>query len=111
MGVLMYGPSASEIEVDDRLLAHLKVVVLSKLRRAESFTISWDVEADQGGGRETVWVHPAIPLRFRFAGSRPPQLNRAWLDQLVRAANRGDLRLMPEPPMGEQVPNPLSDFS
>jgi hypothetical protein len=111
MGVLMYGPGASEIEIDDRLLAHVKVVVLSKLRRAESFTISWEIDAEQGSGRETIWIHPAIPLRFRFAGSRPPQLNRAWLDQLVRAANKGDLRLTSEPPAGEQVPHPLSDFS
>ncbi|WP_259537315.1 DUF7882 family protein [Herbiconiux daphne] len=111
MGVLMYGPSASEIDIDDRLLAHLKVVMLSKLRRSESFTISWDIDPDQGSGRETIWIHPAIPLRFRFSGSRPPQLNRAWLDQLARAANRGDLRLSTEPPSGEQVPHPLTDFS
>ena len=98
MGLLIYGPSGSEIEMDDRLLAHLRIVIVSKMRNHEAFSLSWIVDAAQGSGRETLWVHPAIPLRFRFFGSRPPAINRAWIDQMLAAANRGDLRILPEPP-------------
>lgn len=97
MGLLIYGPAASEIEMDDRLLAHLRIVMVSKLRNAESFSLSWSIDAGQGSGRETLWVHPSIPLRFRFYGGRSPAINRAWLDLMVLSANRGDLHIMPEP--------------
>ena len=97
MGLLIYGPTGSEIEMDDRLLAHLRIVMVSKMRNHEPFTVSWSLDVSQGGGRETLWVHPSIPLRFRFYGSRPPAINRAWIDLMVAAANRGDLRIMPEP--------------
>jgi hypothetical protein len=83
--------------MDDRLLAHLRVVMVSKMRNHEAFTVSWSMDVSQGGGRETLWVHPSIPLRFRFFGSRPPAINRAWIDLMLTAANRGDLRIMPEP--------------
>ncbi|WP_382303845.1 ATP-dependent DNA ligase [Herbiconiux sp. UC225_62] len=83
--------------MDDRLLAHLRIVLVSKMRNHEAFTVSWSMEVSQGGGRETLWVHPSIPLRFRFFGSRPPAINRAWIDLMLTAASRGDLRIMPEP--------------
>lgn len=101
MGLLIYGPAAAEIEMDDRLLAHLRIVIVSKLRNAEAFSLSWSMDASQGSGRETLWVHPSIPLRFRFYGGRPPAINRSWLDLMVLSANRGDLHIMPEPPQGE----------
>jgi hypothetical protein len=111
MGVLYYGADGSELEFDDRLLAHLKVVIVAKLRRRESFTMSWELEHAQGSGRETIWLDPSIALRFRFYGGRPPQLNRAWLDALTRMANKGDMRLVPEPSTNEPVAHPLGEFS
>nr|WP_259486266.1 hypothetical protein [Herbiconiux gentiana] len=93
---------SAEIELDDRLLAHLRLVILTKMRNHEAFSLSWTLEPGQGSGRETLWVHPSIPLRFRFYGSRHAAINRAWIEQMVQAANRGDLRIMPEPlPDGE----------
>ncbi|MDO9399044.1 MAG: ATP-dependent DNA ligase [Herbiconiux sp.] len=83
--------------MEDRLLAHLRIVILSKMRNQESFSLSWTMDANQGSGRETLWVHPSIPLRFRFYGSRPPAINRAWIELMVSAASRGDLRIMAEP--------------
>ena len=41
MAQLYYGNSADPIEMPDRLLAHVKVVLATKLRRSESFTLSW----------------------------------------------------------------------
>lgn len=79
MGYLIYG-NASEYEIDDRALAHLKVVVGTKLRRQECFFLNWANEPEKGSGRISVWVSPTIPLQFRFSGSRPPTLNRVWLE-------------------------------
>ncbi|KKI16860.1 MULTISPECIES: DUF7882 family protein [unclassified Leucobacter] len=82
MGFLIYG-GTQEFEFDDRTLAHLKVAITTKLRRQESFLMSWVHPAERGGGRLSVWLAPSIPLVFRFSGSRPPQLNRHWIEVLT----------------------------
>lgn len=79
MGVLVYG-SSSEYEFDDRTLAHLKIAIAAKLRHQESFLVSWSIDPHMGSGRVSLWVSPAIPLQFRFAGSRPPTLNKTWIN-------------------------------
>ncbi|MGG7463599.1 MULTISPECIES: hypothetical protein [unclassified Plantibacter] len=96
MGYLVYGAGA-EYEIEDRALAHLKVVIGSKLRRQEGFFMSWVNEPDQGSGRVSIWLSPSIPLQFRFFGSRAPELNRAWLEVLADTSHtpRG-LQLIPE---------------
>jgi len=95
MGRLLYGSQEREIEIDDRALAHLHVVLVNKLRRAESFTFTWGSTGD--AGRATVWLHPAIPLQFYYESIQSPALNRAWLTELTESAARGDLRLTEEP--------------
>jgi hypothetical protein len=86
MGVLLYG-CGTEYEIEDRVLAHLKVVIAAKLRRQESFFLSWAYEPDAGSGRVSLWLAPSIPLQFRFYGSRQPQLNRAWLEVLTELSH------------------------
>ena len=94
MGTLFYGAKGTEITFDDRQLAHLKVVIVAKLRRDEKFTLSW--EGDDG--RSTIWLHPAIELQFTFDERVRPPLNRGWIDQLMATANSGDgMRVIPEP--------------
>jgi hypothetical protein len=39
MGTLNYAKTT--VEFDDRVLAHLKVVIVSKLRRGEPLQLSW----------------------------------------------------------------------
>lgn len=78
MGHLIYG-GTQEFEFEDRTLAHLKVAITMKLRRQESFLMSWVIPAEKGGGRMSLWIAPSIPLTFRFSGSRVPQLNKAWI--------------------------------
>ncbi|MCU1439262.1 MAG: ATP-dependent ligase [Rhodoglobus sp.] len=98
MGTLLYGSPPSEVTMEDRLLAHLKVVIIQKMRRNESFLISWELPTAEGSGRMSLWMHPSIPLQFKFAGSRPPTLNPDWLDALARASMSVDgLRITPEP--------------
>lgn len=85
MGYMVYD-SSTLITFEDRVLAHLEVVIVSKLRRKESFALSWRESADNGDGRTTIWIDPSIPLRFRFSGSRPPTLDREWVERLAAAA-------------------------
>lgn len=86
MGTLIYGPHGSEYEFDDRLLAHLRVVIVTKFRRRESFTLTWEVARDNGSGRVSLWLDPAIPLQFHFRGNREPSLNREWIEHLATIA-------------------------
>lgn len=98
MGKLLYGSGAREVPFDDRTLAHLKVAIINKLRRSESFTMSWQHGLEHGSGRSTIWVHEAIPLQFVFEGNRQPVLNRAWIEQLMLTANSiSGLQVTPEP--------------
>ena len=87
MGTIYYGGSATPIHIDDRALAHLKVVISTKLRRHESFTLSWQHPEDQAGSRSTIWLAASIPLRFVFEDPEPAELSREWMEELVNAAN------------------------
>lgn len=99
VGTIFYGDSATPIEIEDRALAHLKVVIATKLRRGESFTLSWTHPEGQEPGRSTVWLHPSIPLRFVFDDPEPAMLSRAWIEALANSANSsGGLMLVAEPP-------------
>lgn len=98
MGILIYGPTAKEIRIEDRTLAHLQVVIIAKLRRGESFAFTWEKSTEDGSGHTTVWVHPGIAIEFVFAGSRRIPLNRAWVEDLMRTANNSSgLELVVEP--------------
>lgn len=97
VGTIFYGGSATPIHIEDRALAHLKVVIATKLRRSESFTVSWRHPADQPPGRSTIWLHPSIPLRFVFDAPEPPELNRQWIEDLAHSANTsGGITLVAE---------------
>lgn len=87
MGTIYYGGSATPIHIEDRVLAHLKVVVATKLRRGESFTVSWQHPEAEPGGRSTIWLHPSIPLRFVFDDPEQTTLNRAWIEELAQSAS------------------------
>jgi len=97
MGTIYYGGGATPIHIEDRALAHLKVVIATKLRRGESFTVTWQHPDDQPRGRTTLWLHPSIPLRFVFDDPQPVTLSREWLDELAQSANSsGGIMLVAE---------------
>jgi hypothetical protein len=97
VGTIYYGGSATPVHIDDRALAHLKVVVATKLRRGESFTLSWQHPEDEQRGRSTIWLHPSIPLRFVFDDPEAPELSREWLEDLAHSANSsGGITLITE---------------
>ena len=89
-------------DFDDRALAHLQIVIGAKLRRNESFYFSWKDDLSIGDGRNVVWLHPALPLRFKYSGGRMPRINREWIVQLTNSSNSaGGLQLLPEPAEGD----------
>lgn len=104
MGKFIYDGS-TKVDIEDRALAHVQVVIGTKLRRGEAFYFMWREEASVGDGRTSVWLHESIPLVYRFSGSRRPELNPAWLDALAYTANSSSgLHLVPEPAEGSTPP-------
>jgi len=86
VGKLIYDQSLT-VDFDDRTLAHLQVVIGVKLRRGEPFYFSWKDDQQIGDGRTSIWLHPTIPLVFKFYGSRVPQINPRWIRALELTAN------------------------
>ena len=96
MGRFIYDTAANSVDIDDRTLAHLRIVVMNKLRRSESFM--FDVEVGDGSGRRSFWMHPSVPIQFHFFGSRQPRVNRKWVEVLMLAASGpSGLTILPEP--------------
>lgn len=85
MGRLLYGSSAPPVELDDRLLQYIQIITATKLRRNESFAMT--VVRDDALGRETLWMQPAIPLRFVFTHAEAGAVERGYLQQLAQAAS------------------------
>lgn len=97
MGSILYDGEDRPIRIEDRALAHLKVVIATKLRRHESFTLSWRHPESEPGGRSTIWLHPSIPLRFTFDDPEPTELNMRWVEDLMHSANStGGITLVDE---------------
>jgi hypothetical protein len=84
MGTPHYGVHA--LTLDDRVLAHLQVVIGMKLRRGENFFISWRSTQASGKGRHSVWIDNGIPIYCEFDGTRIPSINREWIETLAASA-------------------------
>lgn len=98
MGTLIYGHGDLTVDFDDRTLAHLQVVIGTKLRRRESFLLSWSDDGQDSDRRTSIWLDTSVPLYFRYLGTRMPELNHDWISQLMAGANSGPgLVLMAEP--------------
>lgn len=98
MGKFTY-ENTVKVDFDDRVLAHLQIVIMTKLKHREGFHFSWKDDASIGNGRTTVWIHPNPSLVFKFYGSRRPSINPAWVSALAFTANSpSGLYVVPEPP-------------
>ena len=96
MGALHYG--GQEFEFEDRVLTHLQIVFSTKLRRGENFFFSWTQPPERGSGRHAIWIDNGTPIHFFFTGSRPPAVNREWVEMMLQSAGRtAGLQLLPEP--------------
>jgi len=94
MGTLEYNSSRPPIEVDDSTLAHLKIVIGTKLRRHESFMMTWLPDDKLPSGRLTIWMHPSIPLVLAFDDSAMPVIDPKRIEHMMENLNaRGELVL------------------
>lgn len=98
MGAFIYDRS-EPIEIEDRTLAHLQVVIIDKLRRDEHFSL---VLRDDRIA-VTFWLGPRTPLQFIYHGNRQPAINHEWIELLAGEAGvTGMLTLLPEPVAGRE---------
>ena len=86
MGRFIYDTTGNSVDIEDRTLAHLRIVIMNKLRRSESFMFTVDLDSE-GISRRSFWMHPSVPLQFAFHGSREPRLNRLWIEALMTSAS------------------------
>jgi hypothetical protein len=97
VGVLRY--QNEEFAFDDRMLAHLQIVISTKLRRSENFFLSWAVPVEGGGGRHALWIDNGVPVHITYAGSRAPQINREWIEALILSSATGGVHITDDPPV------------
>ena len=84
MGTISY--DGLVVQVDDRTLTHLQIVIVNKLRRGDAFLMSWKDAPEAGSGRSSIWLHPHVLVHFKFEGSRVPAINEKWLAELSESA-------------------------
>lgn len=94
MGRLEYNSAQPPIEVDDETLTYLKVVIGTKLRRQESFMMTWLPDAKSEAGRLTIWMHPSIPLILAFDDPVMHKIDPQRIQQMMEhLSSRGELVL------------------
>lgn len=97
MGRLRF-PHEVRLDLDDWAMAHLYAAMQVKLRRGESFHLSWPHDISIGPGRTTTWVHAETSWVCTI-GSRTRELDRRWVEAFVATANSvGGMQLVPRPP-------------
>ncbi len=110
MGRLIYG-NTQEYEFDDRTLSHVKIALVTKLRRHESFLLNWEIPDEQGGGRMSLWISREIPMAFIFGSTRPPRLNERWMEALMQSSQRtGGMVVMTEEEAEARSPEAPTDL-
>ncbi|SDQ04876.1 hypothetical protein [Leucobacter chromiiresistens] len=85
MGSIRY--DGLTIHFNDRLLAHMQVVIVQKIMREESFLMAWKNGTSAGEGRTAIWIAPSTRLTFSFEESEMPDMDEEWLQRLGESAN------------------------
>ena len=87
MGRLQYDHTTDPILIEDETLGCLRVVIATKLRRHESFMMTWCPVDDDEDKRKSVWIHPAIPLHFGFDRAALPHVDSHRIAEMMQALN------------------------
>lgn len=87
MGTLEYNSSHPAIKIDDETLAHLKIIIATKLRRQESFMMTWLPLGAKSNGRMTAWVSPSIPLVLAFDDPKMPPIDPERITHMMDSLN------------------------
>lgn len=91
MGRLIYQERLA-FDIEDRLLSHLRVVIMNKLRRSEPFMLQLP---HPDHGNVSVWLHPSVPLILHFRSSRPPRIDPALIEHMMIGASSTDGLTLP----------------
>ena len=73
------------VYIEDNLLAHLQILLITKLRRSEAFLLSW-ADGDDGR-RSTVWIAPHVPYRFVYESADRVAVDAERLKAMMHAAS------------------------
>lgn len=96
MGTLWYGHTPDAYTLDDRLLMHLQIVIVDKLRKNERFVFTCDESG--ASSRVALWMSPEISLRFSFLEPAGAKINPQWVAALAHSARSTEgLQVMDEP--------------
>ena len=108
MGLLIHG--GVEVEFDDRTLAHLEIVIVTRFRRGESLVVSWLESPAVGSGRSAIWMTPNQPGLLQVRRNASPDDRRGvdqGVDRLSRQLHRPDRdRPRGEADQGGSLPPP-----
>jgi hypothetical protein len=85
MGKLLYNSGEFPFEMDDRVLAHLRVVFMNKLRRGEPFM--FQLPDPNRIGTRSLWITAAVSVTFQFSGGHSPAIDMRWIDEMMHEAN------------------------
>ncbi|WP_449278845.1 DUF7882 family protein [Leucobacter sp. GX24907] len=91
MGTLIYNDTL-RLRIDDRTLEHLRFVVFEKLRKKESFALTWvDCKSSKQAASTSIWISSEIPIGFQLSGESEAELSREQLETLMKMSysNRG----------------------
>ena len=94
MGTLRYDTSLPAIELPDRVLQHLHIVVARKLREQQRIAVSIITEKAEP---IHVWLDVRIPIVITYATGVATAINQKWLAELEASFSNAVLMLTPEP--------------
>jgi hypothetical protein len=101
MASLTYGPDATTITVDDRALAHLQYVIFQRYRRHEPFVMTLVTGTAGERRRRSTWMTPDAPVSFSYDNEETHQLDRVWLEDLMKQSYSGNGLVYSEPLAGQ----------
>jgi hypothetical protein len=77
-------------DIDDRVLAHVQIVILDKLRRGEPLLITVQHSSSELERSTGVWIGPSVPLVFIIADLNGLVRDRELLARLVQQSHSLD---------------------
>lgn len=103
MATLTYGPDATTVTIDDKALAHLQYVIFQRYRRHEPFVMTLVTGSGDDRQRRSTWMTPGAPVSFSYDDEVMPQLDRVWLEELMKQSYSGNGLVYSEPLEGEHA--------
>jgi hypothetical protein len=89
MATLTYGPDATMVTIEDRALAHLQYVIFQRFRRHEPFVMTLVTGTGADRQRRSTWMTPGAPVSFSYDAEASQQLDREWLEELMKQSYSG----------------------